>query len=86
MGGPDVDCQQHTLDDGTVVQVGRGSKDGAERLSVRVDRPNGSIVWATVDQATDQWWQDRSGAAPLTSLPVGVDELVALARDDDVHL
>lgn len=86
MNGPDVDCHQRTLDDGTVVHVGRGSEDGAERVAVRFERPDGTIVWVTADEATAQWWDDSSGAQPLTSLPVAVDDLIELALDGDLHL
>lgn len=84
--GPDVTCEVRTLEDGSTVWVGHGSQDGAERLAVRYERPDGSVVWATADQAGEQYWTDGTGAAPLAQLPATVDQLIALAQDADVHL
>lgn len=86
VGGPEVTCETRTLDDGTTVLVGRGEQGGAERITVQYVRPDGSFVWATADEATEQWWDDGSGAAPLTSSPATIDQLIELARDVDVHL
>ncbi len=84
--GPQVTCVRQTLPDGTTVMVGHGQLDGAERVTVRYDRPDGTAVIVTADEATDQWWVDRSGAAPLTSQPATVDQLIALVRNDRNHL
>ncbi len=84
--GPDVSCEKQTLSDGITVWVGRGTQDGAERLAVRFARPDGSVVWATADQAGEQFWTDGTGAAPLTQLPVTLDQLITFAQDSDVHL
>lgn len=86
VAGPDVTCEQRTLADGTVVTVGRGEAAGAQRIVVRYDEPDGTIVWATADAATEQWWTDQSGAAPLDAPPVGVDALISLVQDPAVHL
>jgi hypothetical protein len=86
VNGPDVTCETRTLDDGTTVLVGRGQQDGAERITVRYERADGTLVWATADEATEQWWTDQTGAAPLTSAPVTVDQLIDLVRDPDVRL
>jgi hypothetical protein len=82
--GPDVTCQTQTLDDGTVVRVGHGTQDGAERVAVRYDRPDGSVVWATADEATNAWWQGDRGVDALTAPPMNVDDLVAMALDDAI--
>ncbi len=84
--GPDVTCESRTLADGTTVMVGRGQQDGAERISVRYDRPDGTVVIATSDAASDQWWTDGSGAAPLAAPPLTVDQLVDLVLDPGNHL
>lgn len=86
VNGPPVSCETRTLADGTTVLVGRGQQGGAERVTVRYVRPDGTLVWATADEATEQWWADQSGTAPLTSPPVTVDQLIDLARDPDVRL
>jgi hypothetical protein len=82
--GPDVTCETRTLDDGTVVEVGHGSQNGAERITVRYDRPDGSAVWATADEATDAWWDEGRGADALTAPPMTVDDLIAMALDDAI--
>jgi hypothetical protein len=84
--GPNVTCETRTLDDGTTVLVGHGQQDGAERITVQYVRPDGTIVWATADAATEQWWTDHSATAPLSSPPATVDELISLAQDSQVRL
>ncbi len=86
VGGPHLTCETRTLDDGTTVVVGRGEQDGAERISVQYVRPDGTVIWATADEASEQWWEDQRGAAPLTLPPATVDQLIDLVRDSDVHL
>jgi hypothetical protein len=85
--GPDVTCEARTLDDGTVVRIGYGSQDGAERIAVRYDRPDGSVVWATADEATFAWWSGDAlpGHDPLTSSPMTVDALIAMALDERIN-
>jgi hypothetical protein len=82
--GPTVSCERRTLDDGTVVWVGHGDQDGVERVSVEYLRPDGSVVWATADEATDGWWNGNHGADPLTSPPMSVDDLIDMASDPAV--
>lgn len=84
--GPEVTCETLTLADGTTVLVGHGQRNGAERITVRYERPDGTVVVATADQATQQWWNDGSGAAPLAAPPATVDQLVELVRDPRAHL
>lgn len=84
--GPAVTCETRTLDDGTTVLVGRGQQDGAERVTVQYVRPDGTIVWATADAATEAWWNDHSAATPLSSPPASVDELISLVQDSDARL
>jgi hypothetical protein len=84
--GPEVTCEALTLADGTTVLVGHGQRNGAERITVRYERPDGTVVVATADQATQQWWNDGSGAAPLAAPPATVDQLVELVRDPRAHL
>ena len=84
--GPDVTCENHTLADGVTVVVGRGVIDAAQRLTVRFDRPDGTVVIATADAATERWWTDRAGAAPLQAPPLAVAELIDHARDPAQHL
>jgi hypothetical protein len=69
--GPDVTCENHTLADGVTVVVGRGVIDAAQRLTVRFDRPDGTVVIATADAATERWWTDRAGAGALAGATVG---------------
>lgn len=84
--GPDVTCETRTLADGVTVVVGRGEAGGAHRFTVRFDRPDGTVVIATADAATERWWTDRAGAAPLPAPPLAVAELIDLARDPSYHL
>ena len=84
--GPDVTCESRTLADGTTVMVGHGRLDGAERITVTLQRPDGTVVTATADQATQQWWDDGSGAAPLAAPPATVDQLIEMVRDPGAHL
>lgn len=84
--GPEVTCETQQLPDGTTALVGRGQQGGAERITVRYDRPDGTVVWATSDEATDQWWTDQTGAAPLASPPATVDQLIELVQDPEVRL
>jgi hypothetical protein len=84
--GPSVTCETKQLPDGTTVLVGRGSQDGAERMTVRYERPDGTVVWVTSDEATGQWWTDHSAASPLTAPPASVDQMIDLALDPDVRL
>ena len=84
--GPRLTCAQRELADGTVVLVGTGSTDGFARITVRYERPDGQLVWATSDQAGGMWWEDGSGANPLDAPPVTVDQLVDLTQDPRVHL
>lgn len=84
--GPDVTCETRTLADGVTVVVGRGEAGGAHRFTVRFDRPDGTVVIATADAATERWWTDRAGAAPLQAPPLAVAELIDLARDPSHHL
>jgi hypothetical protein len=53
---------------------------------VRYERADGTVVWATADEATEQWWDNGEGPQPLTSSPATVDDLIALVLDGDVHL
>ena len=84
--GPELTCEQQTLDDGTTVLVGRGEQDGAQRLTVRYARPDGQVVSATADQASEDWWADGSGPGPLEQPPLTVEQLVELVRDPLMHL
>lgn len=84
--GPDVTCETHTLADGVKVVVGRGAIEGAHRVTVRFDRPDGTVVIATADAATERWWTTGSGPAPLQAPPLTVAELIDLARDPDHQL
>jgi hypothetical protein len=79
--GPEVNCERTTLDDGTVVWVGHGAQAGARRVAVEYERPDGSVVWATADEATDAWWRGDHARDPLTAPPMTFDDLVAMARD-----
>ena len=85
VNGPAVTCEERTLADGTVVSVGRGTQGGAERIAVQYQRPDGVIVWATADAATEAWWEDGSGPGPLASPPATVDQLITLVLDDSLH-
>ena len=85
-GGPQVSCEQKTLADGTVVQVGHGQKGGAERLTVAYERADGQVVIATADQASTPWWDSADGAAPLDTLPVTIEQLAALVTAPGAHL
>jgi hypothetical protein len=82
--GPDVACEQRTLDDGTVVRVGHGTQDGAERVTVSYDRPDGVTVWATADEATDEWWHGNRQTDALTAPPMTVDDLISMAMDKEL--
>jgi hypothetical protein len=82
--GPSVSCERRSLDDGTVVWVGHGAQDDAERVSVQFDRPDGTTVWATADEATDAWWHGDGKADPLTAPPMTVDDLTAMALDKGI--
>lgn len=86
VGGPEVTCESRTLGEGATVLVGRGVQNGSERISVQYTKPDGTLVWATADAATEQWWEDGSGAEPLPAAPATVDQLIDLVLDDDVHL
>jgi hypothetical protein len=82
--GPRLSCESRTLDDGTVVWVGHGAQDGATRISVEYGRPDGSVVWATADEATDAWWTGDNSTDPLTAPPMTVDDLIAMALDEAI--
>ena len=84
--GPVVTCENHRLADGVTVVGGRGETDGAHRLTVRFDRPDGTVVIATADAATERLFTGRAGAAPLQAPPLAVAELIDLARDPAQHL
>jgi hypothetical protein len=79
--GPTVTCERRTLDDGTVVWVGHGAQDGSARVTVAYDRPDGTTVWATADEATDAWWGGDRRTDPLTAPPMTADDLIAMALD-----
>jgi hypothetical protein len=85
-GGPDVTCEQKTLADGTVIEVGHGQKGGAERLTVAYERADGQVVIATADQASTSWWDSADGAAPLDTLPATIEQLTALVTAPGAHL
>lgn len=85
MGGPEVTCEQTTLPDGTEVSVGHGRQGGAERLTVAYERPDGTVVIATADEATSERWEEGTGSDPLTDLPVTVDQLAELATAPGAH-
>ena len=84
--GPALACATQELDNGAVVLVGTGEQDGARRITVRFERADGQIVWATADQASDGWWRDRSGADPLDAPPASTEQLIELVQDPRVHL
>lgn len=84
-GGPSVLCEEQPLPDGTVVLVGYGAQDGAERILVRHERDNGDVVMVTADEASDRWWENGSGPEPLEHAPVTVDQLIALATHEGAH-
>lgn len=86
VGGPSLTCERRELADGSTVVVGTGERDGVERITVRFDRPDGQVVWATADEASTQWWDDGSGADPLDAPPATTNQLIQLAQDDRSHL
>lgn len=85
-GGPRLACERRELPDGSTVLVGTGQRDGLERVTVRFERPDGQVVWATADEASSIWREDDSGPAPLLELPVTTQQLIELAQDPRVHL
>ncbi len=85
-GGPRLTCTTRRLSDGSAVQVGTGSRAGLVRITVRFDRPDGQLVWATADQASHAWWGFGNGAKPLAAPPASVAGLVALATDARAYL
>jgi hypothetical protein len=42
------------------------------------------VVWATADEATDAWWNGDHSTDPLTTLPMTVDDLIAMALDNAI--
>lgn len=86
VGGPEVWCDARILDDGTTVFVGRGLANDAQRMSVSYQRPDGSIVRATADQASEFWWDDKSGPVPLDVPPASEGQLIDMVLDHDAHL
>ena len=84
--GPTVTCEQTTLPGGTEVTVGHGQQDGADRLTVAYERPDGTLVIATADEASGDWWEGGAGPDPLTDAPVTADQLAELATAQGAHL
>lgn len=86
VGGPRLTCDRRQLDNGSSVLVGTGSKDGVERITVRFDRADGQVVWATADQGSSMWTDDGRTAEPLDAPPATAQQLIELVQDARVHL
>lgn len=84
--GPVLTCTTRSLPDGTAIQIGQGGTAGVERITVRYVREDSTIVWATADAASEQWWRNGTGDAPLTAPPASVGQLIALVRDPAMRL
>jgi hypothetical protein len=85
IGGPAVTCEGQTLPDGTHLTVGHGTQDGAARLTVAYERPDGTLMIVTSDEASSQWWADGTGPDPLEEMPVTVGQLAELATAPGAH-
>lgn len=83
---PELTCEAQELPDGGSVLVGTGEDLGRKRLTVRFERPDGDIVWATVDMNDDSEPGYENSDAPLPELPLTTEQLIELVQDPHVHL
>jgi len=84
--GPELTCVRRRLDNGIIVVVGTGGQDGNQRITVRFERDDGEIVWATADQTVTSVWTDGSGTDPLDAPPATAEQLIDLVQDPRAHL